>query len=360
MKKLAIVLGTRPEIIKLSSVLRAVKKQRINFTLIHTNQHYSPQLDKVFFDELELPSPHHNLEIGSGKQGEQTAKMIMALEQVYEIEQPEVVIVQGDTNSVLAGALTASKMEIQIAHVEAGLRSFDRSMPEETNRILTDHISDFLFAPTEDSAEQLRKENISDNMIFQVGNTVVDAVYQNSSLSNEKSNILEALNIQEGDYFVLTVHRAENTNNIERLKGIFKGIELVYQKYGKKIVYPIHPRTKKVIETEGIKLPIGINLTEPLGYLDFLKLLVNAGLIMTDSGGLQEEGCILKVPCVTLRDNTERPQTLEVGSNILAGADPDTILKSVEHMYKKERVWANPFGDGKSGERILDILIKHA
>ncbi len=360
--KLSIILGTRPEIIKLSPIIRALEKTNIDWHIIHTNQHYSENMDKIFFEELNLPKPKYNLNIGSGTHGEQTGKMLIKIEKVLLKEKPNVVIVQGDTNTVLAGALVASKLKIDVAHVEAGLRSFDKNMPEEINRVLTDHISSYLFAPTEKAKDNLLNEGIEENKIFVVGNTIVDATLQNLKIAEKNTFVREFFeNITNmEDYFLLTLHRAENVDNEERLKNIIDGIIKVIDIFDKTIIFPIHPRTKKRLEEfnllEKLKSNKKIKIIEPVGYLEFLMLEKNAELILTDSGGVQEEACILKIPCITLRDNTERPETVEVGANILVGDNKEKLINGVEIMLNKERNWENPFGDGKSGERIIKIL----
>ncbi|EHP83726.1 non-hydrolyzing UDP-N-acetylglucosamine 2-epimerase [Methanotorris formicicus] len=362
--KISVILGTRPEIIKLSPIIRKLEKINVDWHIIHTNQHYSENMDRIFFEELNLPKPKYNLNIGSGTHGEQTGKMMIEIEKVILKENPDVVIVQGDTNTVLSGSLVASKLKIKVAHVEAGLRSYDKTMPEEINRVLTDHISDYLFAPTEEAKNNLLKEGIENNKIFVVGNTIVDATLQNLELAEKNEYINQFLkNITNGEgYFLLTLHRAENVDNKERLKNIINAITKITEIYDKDIIFPIHPRTKKRLKEFNLfeKLKNNkIKIIEPVGYLEFLILEKNAELILTDSGGIQEESCILKVPCVTLRYNTERPETLKVGSNILVGDDKNKIINAVELMLNKKRTWENPFGDGKSGERIVGILIKN-
>lgn len=356
--KIAIILGTRPEIIKMAPVIRECQKRNISFFILHTNQHYSKNLDAIFFQELKLPQPKYNLRVGSGTHAQETGKMLIGIERVLMREKPELVLVEGDTNTVLAGALAASKLSIKIGHIEAGLRSYDRKMPEEINRILTDHLSNLLFAPTKEAKDNLIREGITPKKIFVTGNTIVDAVYQNKKIAIEKSNILEKLNLAAKRYFLMTLHRQENVDNKTRLKNIFQGIKKVYQKYKIPVVYPIHPRTKKRISEFKLTIPKGVILTQPLGYLDFLMLEINAKIILTDSGGIQEEGCILQVPTITLRDNTERPETLQVGSNILAGADPPKIIESVKKMLKQPRQWKNPFGEGEASKKIMEIIIK--
>jgi len=354
--KIAIILGTRPEIIKMSPIIREYQKRGFDFFILHTNQHYSENLDRIFFKELELPKPKYNLNVGSGTHAEETGKMLIGIEEVLIRERSDIALVEGDTNTVLAGALAAVKLGIKVGHVEAGLRSYFREMPEEINRILTDHCSDFLFAPSKKAKDILLSEGIPKKKIFVTGNTIVDAVYQNLKLAQKKSKILDRLNLEKENYFLVTAHRQENVDKKERLKGILEGLGLIYEKFNLSVIYPIHPRTRKVIARFNLSIPKGVRLTEPIGFLDFLQLEANAKLVLTDSGGVQEETCILKVPCVTLRDNTERPETLEVGSNILAGVSPDKILKSVNKMITKKRDWKNPFGSGRAGEKIIKII----
>ena len=270
-------------------------------------------------------------------------------------EKPDVVLVEGDTNTVLAGALTATKLHVKVGHVEAGLRSYFRGMPEEINRILVDHCSDYLFAPTEKSKRILLGEGIEEGKIFVTGNTIVDAVHQNLKIAEEKVNPLNDFDLEAGKYFLVTAHRQENVDNKERFEGILKGLELIADGFNMPVVYPIHPRARKMMNKFSLNTD-GIKFVEPIDYLSFLQLEANAKLVLTDSGGVQEETCVLKIPCVTLRDNTERPETIEVGSNMLAGTNPDTILNATKKMVIKNNNWENPFGDGKAGERIVEIL----
>jgi UDP-N-acetylglucosamine 2-epimerase (non-hydrolysing) len=353
--KIAIILGTRPEIIKMSPIIRELGRSYIDYFILHTGQHYSYEMDRVFFEQLELPEPKYNLGVGSGSHGEQTGKMLIGIERVLKQESPSLVLVQGDTNTVLAGALTAAKLGIKIGHVEAGLRSYDRKMPEEINRVLVDHCSDYLFAPTVKSKQILVSEGISENKIFVTGNTIVDAVYQNLGLANRKADIIDRLNLERNSYFLATVHRQENVDNKIRFTNILEGLQEVSKIFGYPVFLVIHPRAKKQMEVFGLKYT-EINIIEPIDYLNFLYLEANAKLVLTDSGGVQEEACILRVPCVTLRYNTERPETLEVGANILAGTNPDEIVEKTEYMLSKKREWINPFGDGKAGIRIVHIL----
>jgi len=355
--KIAIILGTRPEIIKMSPIIRECQKRQLNYFIIHTGQHYSYKMDKIFFDELELPLADYTLDVGSSTHAEQTGKIMMNIESILVKERPDIILVQGDTNTVLAGALAASKLNIKIGHIEAGLRSYDRRMPEEVNRIVTDHISDFLFAPTEQAKNILLLEGISEDKIIVTGNTIVDAVNQNLDLAKKKVDVLNRLNLEPMNYFLVTAHRQENVDFVEQLLGILDGLNEVYGNFHLPIIYPIHPRSKKMIDEFKLMVPTGVQLIEPLGFLEFLQLEANAKLVITDSGGVQEETCILKVPCVTLRENTERPETLEVGSNILAGTNKNQILKSADIMINREINWDNPFGDGKSALKIIDLIL---
>ena len=352
--KVSIVLGTRPEIIKFSPIIRECERLGLDYFILHTGQHYSYNMDRVFFEQLELPEAKYNLDVGSGTHAEQTGKMMMGIEKVLCEEEPDVVLVEGDTNTVLAGALVAAKLHIKVGHVEAGLRSYDRQMPEEINRVLTDHCSDLLFAPTEKSKRTLLGEGIPEEKVFVTGNTIVDAVYQNLEIAKRKGNIHDELSIED-DYFLVTVHRQENVDDEKRFRGILKGLEMVREEFGFPVVYPIHPRARKQLKLFNVEAN-GVRVIEPLDYLSFLQLESNAKLVLTDSGGVQEEACILGVPCVTLRYNTERPETLEVGANVLAGTEPYNIVEKARLMLKSGNNWKNPFGDGKASVRIVDLL----
>ncbi|AIY90186.1 UDP-N-acetylglucosamine 2-epimerase [Geoglobus acetivorans] len=353
---MVIILGTRPEIIKMSPVIRECEKRGLDYFILHTGQHYSYEMDRVFFEELELPQPKYNLDVGSGTHAEQTGRIMIGVEKVLMKEKPDVVLVQGDTNTVLAGALAAAKLHIRVGHVEAGLRSYDRRMPEEVNRVLADHVSDYLFAPTEKARQNLLREGIDEDKIFVTGNTIVDAVYQNLEIAERKVNVLRELGLKPKEYFLVTAHRQENVDVRERLKGILRGLKLIREEFSVPVVFPVHPRTRKRVEEFGLDMS-GIEVIDPLGFLEFLQLEANARLVLTDSGGVQEETCILGVPCVTLRDNTERPETLEVGSNVLVGTKPERILEGVRTMLNKENSWKNPFGDGRAGERVVGTIV---
>ena len=278
----------------------------------------------------------------------------MGIERILLDENPSIILVEGDTNTVLAGALAAHKLGVKVGHVEAGLRSYDRRMPEEVNRVLADHCSDYLFAPTENSRRILLGEGIPDEKIFVTGNTIVDAVHQNLKMA-EKSKVLEELKLCEGRYFLATLHRQENVDDKEVFSSIMEGLEEVNNTFNEPVVYPVHPRARKMMD--GFKLNPGIMLLDSVDYLSFLRLEKDARLILTDSGGVQEEACILKVPCVTLRENTERPETVDVGANVIAGTKPEKKLEATRRMVSKERAWENPFGEGNSGDIIVDLII---
>jgi len=356
--KIVTVLGTRPEIIKLAPVIRECERRNVSHTVVHTGQHYSDSLDGVFFEKLDLPSPDYNLGVGSKSHGAQTGEMIIGIEEILLEKEPETVLVQGDTNSVLAGATAADKLETRLGHVEAGLRSFDRDMPEEANRRVADHLSDYLFAPTENAAALLRREGIDESRLFVTGNTVVDAVRQHRSVAEEKSSVLSTLGLDPNEYVLMTAHRAENVDDPESFEGILRGAALVADEFGVPVIYPIHPRAESKFEEFGLTASDNVRLVDPQDYLDFLVLQSNARLILTDSGGIQEEACILGVPCVTTRENTERPETTEVGSNRLSGTNPQDILESARQMDETTDDWAQPFGDGDAAERIVSIATR--
>ncbi len=354
--KIATVLGTRPEIIKMAPVLRELESRKADFFILHTGQHYSTNLDRIFFEQLKLPQAKYNLKVGSSSHAKQTAKILIGVEQVLGKEIPDIVLVEGDTNSVLAAALASVKLHIKVGHVEAGLRSYDRQMPEEINRTLTDHCSNYLFAPTEKAKTILLGEGIPGNKIFVTGNTIVDAIVQNLEFAKEQANTVSLLKLKPKQYFLVTLHRQENVDSPSRFGSILEGLNKVADAFHTPIVYPVHPHSRKKMSEFGLK-PRNLTLIDPVDYLGFLQLESNARLVLTDSGGVQEESCILRVPCVTIRDNTERPETLEVGANILAGTTPEKIMECSQTMLGRENSWQNPFGDGRAGERIVSIVL---
>lgn len=357
--KLGVVVGTRPEIIKMAPIIRACIALEVPYVTIHTGQHYSYDMDGIFFRQLGLPAPSHNLQIGSGSHPYQISAAIARVEPVLLHERPDIVLVEGDTNSVLAVGLAAVKLNIRVAHVEAGLRSGDRRMPEEMNRILIDHAADILLAPTSAAAGNLLREGIPVARVFVTGNTVIDELARNREAAEHLSQGAFRMG-GVGRYAVATVHRAENVDDEQRLRGIIEGLQRTARALRLPIALVLHPRTAQKLVTLGIELDRRIRPAAPLGYLEFLGLHAGAALILTDSGGLQEEACALRVPCVTLRDSTERPEAVEVGASILAGADPARIAAAARTMVRSDRAWQNPFGDGRSGMRIVRLLTRRA
>jgi len=360
--KIGIIVGTRPEIIKMAPVIRECQKRKVPFFIIHSNQHYSEEMDSIFFKELALPSPHYNLGVGSGLHSNQTGNILIKIEPILIDEKPDVVLVQGDTNTVLAGALSASKLDIKVGHIEAGLRSYDRTMPEETNRIMTDHISEYLFAVGPNQHAILAKEGIDQSKIYTVGNTVSDALFQHLEISAEKSNILNELNVEAGNYFLVTAHRASNVDIPANLLELLALFDRLHAKYSQTIVWPIHPRTQTKLKEFDITVPEYLTLLPPIGYLDFIQLQKGAQLVLTDSGGIQEEACLLGVPCITLRENTERPESIEVGANVLVGRNAEKALSAADNWLSEidsstKLSWDNPFGDGHVAQAILDIIV---
>jgi len=357
-RKIGIILGTRPEIIKLSPVIRELALNKIEYFIIHTGQHYDYLMDKKFFEELDLAPPKYQLNCGNFEYRLQLAKMINEITVILSEEKPETIIVQGDTNTVLAGALSANKVGIAVAHLEAGLRSHDLKMQEEINRIMVDQIADYLFAPTLISKANLIDEGLAQEKIFLTGNTVVDSYLQNIVIAKSKSKILKTLDLVDKKFILATIHRAESVDSLQVLGEIIKGLSLVAEDTSLPIIFPIHPRTKNNLQKFNINPPESIRFIEPLGYLDFLLLETNATLIVTDSGGVQEEACITKTPCVTVRANTERPETLNIGANMLAGIESEKIILCCRQMLKVKTDWPNPFGDGQASKKIVKILFK--
>lgn len=349
--KILTIIGARPQFIKCAPVSDAINKKHEQ-VVIHTGQHYDDNLSSVFFKELNIPIPNYNLGVGSGSHGEQTAKMILGIEKIIMAENPDMVLVYGDTNSTLAGALVASKLHIQIAHVEAGLRSFDMHMPEEINRVLTDKISNIRFCPTKTSLKNLENEKMADNA-HMVGDVMYDALITNNKIAEKKSTILRDIGITSKNYSVATIHRASNTDKKENLQNIVN----TFCELDGIIVFPVHPRTIKYLKKYSLydKLKEHVILTNPLGYLDFLKLMNNAKKILTDSGGIQKEAYMLNIPCITLRDTTEWVETLEEGWNILVGTNRNQIIKNFNN-FEPNASTKNVFGDGNASKRISEIL----
>ena len=351
--RICLVVGTRPEIIKMAPVIYECERRCLDYLLVHSGQHYSFFMNRIFFEELGIRQPCVNLNTGSGSQAEEIARILLGMEKVLEKEKPAVVLCQGDTNTVLAAAIAASRAEIVLGHVEAGLRSRDKNMPEEINRIIADRLSDLLFAPTREAGANLLQEGIDEGKVFITGNTIVDAVLANID-EGKAQQLLKRYGLKEGMYFVMTLHRQENVDNPSTMLSIIEGLRSVADEFGLPILFPAHPRTIKNLEKMGLSSTF-LTIIEPIGYRDFLQLLSKSRLVMTDSGGVQEEACILRVPCVTIRTSTERPETVEVGANIVAGVSKDGILEGVEKMLSVKRNWPNPFGDGMAGKRIVKI-----
>lgn len=350
MKVLSII-GARPQFIKCAPLSRAIRKEHTEI-LVHTGQHYDSEMSDIFFKELNMPEPDYNLGVGSSSHGEQTGKMLIEIEKILIHEVPNIVFVYGDTNSTIAGALAASKLNIKVAHVEAGLRSFDRTMPEEINRILTDHISTLLFCPTETAVLNLNKEGITTG-VYNSGDLMIDALKYNLKIAEKKSAVLEYLGLKSNEYIVSTVHRAQNTDSFENLSSIVNALcssDIL-------IVFPVHPRTKKYLMRYGLwnKLCEKVKVIPPLGYLEMLKLMAHAKKILTDSGGVQKEAYILEVPCITMRENTEWIETVENGCNVLVGADYENIRNAILN-FEGDKVRENIFGQGDTAKRICEIL----
>jgi UDP-N-acetylglucosamine 2-epimerase len=362
------IVGARPQFVKLAPVSRAMADaavtggQVIEDIIVHTGQHYDTGMSDVFFDELEIPKPSVHLGVGSGSHGAQTAKMLASIEEVLIDRQPDMVVIYGDTNSTLAGAVAAAKLDIPVAHIEAGLRSFNRKMPEEINRVASDHISDLLFAPTQTAIDNLQRENLG-TRAFNSGDVMLDAVMFNRRLAEYQSDILRDLDLIEREYGVVTLHRASNTD-VESLLAILQTLNRVAGDF-LPLVFPVHPRTVAVLKESGSSWqPCDrLKLIEPVGYLDMLKLLGSSRLALTDSGGLQKEALFVGAPCVTLRDETEWPETIAAGGNILTGADPERITAAVEGWLGAELTAAGadnvsgPFGDGNAAEIIVRRLL---
>jgi UDP-N-acetylglucosamine 2-epimerase (non-hydrolysing) len=359
------IVGARPNFMKMGPIVEEMEKSNFSQILIHTGQHYDYKMSKLFFDDLGLPRPHVNLSVGSGSHAVQTGEIMKGIESVFIKEKPALVLVVGDVNSTLACAITASKLRIPVAHVEAGLRSFDRGMPEEINRVLTDAVSDYLFI-TEDSAEiNLKREGIAQEKIFFVGNTMIDTLLKFRERAQTMPVLINGADIKKQTYSILTMHRPSNIENKKNLRNILEALKKISKNIP--VIFPVHPRTLNQIESAGLLsyfsdpgsgINHGIHAVDPMGYLEFLSLMTGAKLVFTDSGGIQEETTVLNIPCVTLRENTERPVTVSMGSNVLVGADKEKIIQEAEKNLngaKKcgqvPRLW-----DGKAAERIVKIL----
>lgn len=352
---IAVLVGTRPELIKIAPILRKLQIQKIPHIFIHSNQHYSYEMDTAILNDLKLRKPDYNLNVGSASHAIQTGKIMEGVERICLKHKPSIILVHGDTNTTLGGALAAKKLHIKVGHIEAGLRSFDYKMPEEVNRILVDRISDILFAPTQTAKENLLNEGIHNSQVIVTGNTVVDALLDHIELCDE-SNLLKNLDINENEYILVTAHRAENVDSKKLLSKVVELIEYAGNKLNKQIIFPIHPRTKNKLNEFNIKLNDKIILIDPVGYIDMLFLLKNAYLVMTDSGGIQEEAYILKKPLVTLRDSTERPETLTANFII---HNSKTKFRAAWKAFESGNVsWDNSFGDGSASKLIVEKLLE--
>lgn len=353
--KIVSIVGARPQFIKSWPVSKALRPAAREI-LVHTGQHYDYRMSALFFQELSLPKPDYHLEIGSGPHGFQTGRMLERIEQILIREAPDWVVVYGDTNSTLAGALAAAKLRLKLTHIEAGLRSFNRAMPEEINRILTDHVSDLLFCPSPKAREHLASEGIAGEAHI-VGDIMADALRLALDRNQKRTSAVERLGLEGNSYLLMTIHRAENTDCIGNLQGILRAVADIPGP----VVFPVHPRTRKTLEALHYEPPDNARLIEPLGYLDMIAVEQSARIILTDSGGIQKEAYWLGVPCITLRSETEWVETVETGWNTTAGADPDKIIQAVRHA---EPPGLHPplYGDGTAALKIRDILFenKHA
>ncbi len=354
MMKCLTVVGARPQFIKAFAVSRELRPTHDEI-LVHTGQHYDEELSDVFFEELGIPKPDYNLNVGSGTHGEQTAAMLEGIEEIIETEEPEVVLLYGDTNSTLAGAIAASKIDPLVAHVEAGLRSYNREMPEEINRVLTDHASDLLFPPSESAADTLEQEGITEG-VHVVGDVMYDAILWARDVAEDESDVLEHVGVEEGEFILSTVHRAGNTDDPDRLESIVDALSNAPLP----VVLPVHPRTENQLREYGLweRSTSELEVIDPVGYLDFVRLLDASERVATDSGGVQKEAFYLDTPCVTMRDETEWVETVESGWNVLVGADREQIEKELRvNRYLEEKL--TPYGDGTAAEAIVSVLTEY-
>jgi len=350
--KIISVVGARPQFIKLAILSKELRENH-NEIIIHTGQHYDDNMSKYFFEEMQIAKPDYNLNIGSGSHGKQTAEMLIGLEDIFLHQKPDVVITFGDTNTTLATGLAATKLNIPVAHVEAGLRSHNREMPEEINRILTDHISDYLFAPTLTAMENIKIENLYGKP-FLVGDVMYDSLLYYGKIAEQKSRILKNLKLRQKEYILLTLHRPYNVDNIHKLQNIFSALKQTK----KIIVLPVHPRSRKMIESTNTIIPENISIIEPLGYLDFIFLQKHSEKIITDSGGIQKEAYLNGIPCITIRPETEWIETVKAGWNVLVGDKKDQLIENCLH-FKPSHNRPRYFGDGNSSKKIISILESH-
>ncbi len=353
------IVGARPNFMKAAPVIEALKKHRnVSQLLVHTGQHYDPRMSKVFFEELDLPQPDVNLEVGSGTHAVQTAQIMQRLEPLLRERRPHLVLVYGDVNSTAAAALTAVKLWIPVGHVEAGLRSFDLTMPEEINRMVTDRISDLLFTPSEDGDRNLEREGVGEERIFRVGNAMIDTVVRLLPKAEENWDAVRS-RYGLGRYGLVTLHRPSNVDDPQRLKALLKTLSEVSREIP--LLFPIHPRTRRRLEELDIRVESpSLKLTEPVGYLEFLCLQAHATLVITDSGGIQEETTYLKVPCITVRRNTERPVTCELGTNVLVGHDMQRLHEEAMRILRGGARDGSvpPLWDGRAGERVAAVVAR--
>jgi UDP-GlcNAc3NAcA epimerase len=356
--KVLTIIGARPQFIKSAPVSLAIRKLGYNEYVVHTGQHYDYGMSQIFFDELEIPQPDVNLGIGSGFHGQQTGKMLIALEEVIQAQKPDWVLVYGDTNSTLAGALAAVKLHVPLAHIEAGLRSYNREMPEEHNRVLTDHCADLLFCPTETAVNNLTKEGITQG-VYLVGDTMYDAVLQFAEIARQRSHILQNLRIEPKKYLLATVHRPHNTDNLNNLRRIVESLI----ETNETVIFPVHPRTQAHFDkfgfTQFYSQCQNLRFIEPVGYLDMLMLEQHARIILTDSGGVQKEAYFFGVPCITLRPETEWVETVAAGWNVIVGTDPIRIHAGVKSYSWPEVTPVPVFGTGDAGRQIVTRLLDH-
>ena len=356
--KIITIIGARPQFIKAAVVSRAMRLRpdEITEVIVHTGQHFDANMSDIFFEELDIPKPHYHLGVGGGTHGQNTGRMLEKIEEVLLAEKPDYVLVYGDTDSTLAGTLAAVKLHIPVAHVEAGLRSFNRKMPEEINRILTDHASDLLFTPTATADKNLDHEGISKDKIKQVGDVMYDAALFYGAKVEINNALLQTLGVASKKYALVTLHRAENVDDKDRLTAIIKGLG----HYENPIILPLHPRTKKMMEGFGIAMPQNIKIIDPVGYLDMILLEKHAALIATDSGGVQKEAYFHRVPCITLRDQTEWIELVAHGANILTGADTNAIVSALQKASGVDpSIFDTPlYGNGSTGIEIIHSLLQ--
>lgn len=356
--KIVTVVGARPQFIKAAAVSRAITRGfagRCQEVLVHTGQHYDESMSQVFFDELGIPAPAHHLEISGGGHGAMTGRMLQSLEVVFQQEKPDWVLIYGDTNSTLAAALAAAKIHIPVAHVEAGLRSFNMRMPEEINRIVADRVSSLLLCPTQVAVDNLRAESMTQG-VHLVGDVMFDVSLHYRDLARASSRVMERLQLSEGGFALATCHRAENTDDPARLQAILGGLAEIARAFP--VVLPLHPRTRKIIADRGLQdLLGGITLTDPLSFMDMVQLEQSARVVVTDSGGVQKEAYFYGVPCVTMRDETEWTETVELGWNTLVGADKDRIVASALAARPPADTQGQPYGDGKAAEAVIRTML---